>query len=261
MVEYKSYRIIGGKSRWVIVDGNGTIINRNPNKEKLKHSLLWNFEHNETNTCNFIKENGEICGNELKPGKTLKEYIDNKWTGRWLCHKCYQKFDPNSTNNIRKSLTNRRIGNLDPSSNQAKGDNFQELTCRWRSTVSTIPVEDLNKTLDNYTTPIDHSRDSELGIIQTQGRLYDSVKGTWNFNSEREWHKEFDYEISYCVSSDGKCIERIYIFPWKEIIKRITISIYKEPLKSRGPFWYEQYRIEDKEVLIKVNEIWKKIIA
>jgi len=33
---YKSYRIIDGKPRWVIVDETSKIVNRNPSKDELK---------------------------------------------------------------------------------------------------------------------------------------------------------------------------------------------------------------------------------
>ena len=33
---YKSYRIIDEKPRWIIVDENENIINKNPDKDKLK---------------------------------------------------------------------------------------------------------------------------------------------------------------------------------------------------------------------------------
>lgn len=36
MTKYKAYRIIDGKSRWIVVNENGDIINRSPNKEELK---------------------------------------------------------------------------------------------------------------------------------------------------------------------------------------------------------------------------------
>ena len=35
-MEYKSNRIIDGKPKWVIIDENGDIVNKNPSKEKLK---------------------------------------------------------------------------------------------------------------------------------------------------------------------------------------------------------------------------------
>lgn len=64
--------------------------------------------------------------------------------------------------------------------------------------------------------------------------------------------------ILYCISTDGKVIERIYIIPKKEIINRKTISIFKK--SSRHEPWYEQYRVKSEDVLRQVNKIWKKII-
>lgn len=47
---YKSYRIIDGKPKWVIVDENGDIVNRSPNKEELKSlGVLY-----ENGRCNHI---------------------------------------------------------------------------------------------------------------------------------------------------------------------------------------------------------------
>jgi len=60
------------------------------------------------------------------------------------------------------------------------------------------------------------------------------------------------------MSKDGKTIERIYIIPYLEIIKRPTISVYKNP--SRGVQWYEKYRVTDKDEVKKVNEIYGKIL-
>lgn len=179
MTKYKSKRFVDRKLRWVIVDGDGITIDRNPSKEELKSCLLWNFKYNDTNTCTNIKENGNRCEEKLVPRKASKE-CDKKGnlTEKWICGNCYgrdhQKNNSNSTNNIIKSLRDRRTGNLDPNSSQAIGDLFEELTVRWRSTVSIVPVENLNIKNDNYSrgTPIDHSFDSELGLVQTQGRFY-----------------------------------------------------------------------------------------
>lgn len=49
--------------------------------------------------------------------------------------------------------------------------------------------------------------------------------------------------ILYCFDKDRKIIERIYIFPWAEILKRTSITIYKNVYKWIP--WYEQYRIRD----------------
>ena len=216
--------------------------------------------YNRTNTCDRCREESREI--KLSPGKAKREYNkEENWTGRWLCNKCcnndFYKY-------VMKPLANCRTGNQNPDSNQAKGDRFQELTCRWRSTISTVPVEDLNIKNDNYTrgTPIDHSRDSELGIIQTKGSLYNSENGWWSFGCfEGEWEKEFDYEICYCASKDGKTIDRIYIIPKKDIdVKYISIFKYNSIGELYKGGWYEQYRIKDEESIKKVNDIWKEIL-
>lgn len=203
------------------------------------------------------------CGRDKLTSKTaLREYDDKgNWSGKWLCRNCrckdYQKFNPNSQLNTIKLLRDRRINNLDPSSSQAIGDLFEELTCRWRG------VKNLNKENDNFLNPIDHSPDSEGNTLQTKGRLDNHYR--WNFSYlEREWDKEFDYEICYCASEDGKTIERIYKFPKLEIMGRKGIAIYKNAALSRYPWircsWVEKYRITDEDELKKVNDIWREII-
>lgn len=161
-----------------------------------------------------------------------------------------------------KSVANFRTGCINPNCSTAKGDLFQELTCRWRSLVSTFPVEDLNKKYDNYKYPIDHSRDSELGIIQTKGRVYNSKYKNWPFGGfDRDRNKYYDYYICYCTDGEMKIIERIYIFP-KRIINTDAILVYK--YDSKGNLyengWYEKYRITDENVLIKVNGLFKDIL-
>lgn len=207
--------------------------------------------YNRTNTC-------DRCGIsfEKASGNPYREYNkDGYWTGRWLCLNCYKKdYDrrPNCGHSLEKEMTDRRIGNQDPYSSNAKGDMFEELTCIWRG------VKNLNIENDNYKWSIDHSRDPELGIIQTRGRFYDHINRCWTQNWEDEHNKEFDNLIFYCASKDGENIERIYIFPKKEIIKRRCLTIVKNP--SRGVQWYEKYRVKDEELLRMVNDIWRDII-
>lgn len=220
--------------------------------------------YNRTNTCDRCREEG--IETKIYPNNALREHDENgNWTGKWYCRLCHERYDPNSRNNIIKSLANCRTGNQNPNSEQAKGDNFEELTCRWRSKVSTVPVENLNKKLNNRHSPIDHSWDSELGFIQTKGRLYNSIERLWPFNNlEGEWNNNFDVIICYCASKDGKIIEIIYIIPKKEIKdKRTGISIYKNPTDSHGNpkiSWYDKYRIIDEEIIKEINDIWQLIL-
>ncbi len=221
-------------------------------------------KYNLTNAC-------DRCGISFDKasGHPMREYDKNgKKTEKWICSRCRAKDYndmPYSHSNIIKQMRSCRTGNQNPNSSNAKGDLFEELTCKWRSTVSTVPVENLNEKLDNYTTPIDHTRDSELGIIQTKGKFYDSEYRMWLFcGLEREWDKKFDVIICYCASEDGKTIDRIYIIPKKETDRVKTINIVNSPMNSRGTSpivpWYEKYRIKNEEAIDKINDMWKEII-
>lgn len=221
--------------------------------------------YNNTNTCDRCRKDGE---NRLRSHNAYREINEiGYWTGKWLCKSCYSKerYVKGETNsNIQQSLGSRRMGCQNPNSNNAIGDKFQELTCIWRSRVSTIKVEDLNKKNDNYRSPIDHSPDSELGIIDTQGRSYDRIDRMWHITRLERYHnKKVDNIVCYCANEDCTLIKRIYIFPKKEIEKRTSIGIYKNPTDSHGypkTSWYDKYRVVDEETIKEVNDIWKEII-
>jgi len=209
--------------------------------------------YNKTNTC-------DICGIDFKEiGRyPLRQY--NKtgdWTGKWLCNKCYKRDEYKE-----RYICYRRTGNLDPNCASAKGDKFEGLTHRWKG------VKILSEENDNYTGPLDHSVDFEGKIPQTKGKFYDARNRVWAQTFTGEYNAiirgfEFDYLIFYCASKDGKIIERIYIIPSWEIIKRKSIGVSKNPTDSHGnPIipWYDEYRVKDEETIKKVNEIWKTII-
>jgi len=278
MIYYKSKRIIDGKPRWIIVDETGKIVYRNPSKDELRDLekeiqipySIGNKKYNDTNTC-------DRCGIEFKiaGGHPYKEYNnDMKWTGKWNCQKCHQKYDPNSTNNIKKSLAKRRIGDLkDPS--KILGDNCEELTYRW------LGAKKLSIENDCYNSPLDHSSITKhisvmIGdqlidlygkIPQTKGCFYNSYNQNWHQNFENELSQiargfEFDIVILYCaIEDDIKIIDRVYIFTLEEILKRSGITVIK--YNSIGQLykygWYEQYRVTNKEDIKIVNEIWKDI--
>lgn len=244
---YKSYRLIDGKGKWVIVDENGNIINKSPGKEELKHLQIefkncGNKKCGDPNTGNYNKTNTcDICGEKLYPRNACRESDKlGNLTGRWLCKNCYERYDPDSQHSARKFVAHHRTGNLDPNSSQGKGDIFQAIT------VKVHKVKDLNIESNNYTYPIDHSPDPILGILQTKGATYDTTERTWHIAWWREHNKEFDNLIFYCANEDLTIIERVYIFPKAEVLKRKSITITKNPLYSRGPFWYDIYRVDER---------------
>lgn len=268
---------------WIVVDKQRFI--RAPTKEDLMGAKIKSY--NKTNICDRCKEEKDRNGVELMdksilyPGNAIKEKDKNgNWIRRFDCRNCYM-IDYNKEyknyENILKPLAGRRTGNLNDHRN-IFADNCQELTHIW------IGVEDLNKKNDNYNSFYDHDAIPKhiyviLGnelidlygkIPQTKGSLlinmgnYANTNETimyykgWSFYVHREINKIFDVIICYCANKDGDLIDRIYIIPKKEIIIRTAIRITRNP--SRGPQWYEQYIVQDENILIKVNEIWRKLI-
>ena len=131
-----------------------------------------------------------------------------------------------------------RNDNLDPDSPTGKGYIGEQITCSVRG------IKNLNIEKDNFEVPIDHSIDSEYGTVQSKCAVYSSVYRMWKLYTENERKKDFDYLFVYCMSNDMKNVERVYIIPWEEVIKRKSISIVKDP--SKGVQWYEKYRVDEK---------------
>lgn len=300
---YKSARIIDGKLKWVIIDENNQIVDKNPTKEELKdlneihkrcgnynstdtceicgkdfhgkafkeykerkwtgrwictscHGYIINYGttdkdkieqiraeynkpkkyYNRTNTCDNIKEDGKKCENELYSGNTYVEYNkEGNPTGRYLCRNCWCKYErknnPYCSDNIKKSLANRRIEDLDPNSPCAKGDIFQTITCKVHG------VKDLNIENDNYLVPIDHPG------LQSKGAIYNPIDRSWSnrWNMDEEKRKDYQYMIFYCMDKGMQNLVRGYKIPKEEIIKRSSISISSQYIHG----WYEKYRIKD----------------
>lgn len=213
---------------------------------------LWEKRYNSAHVC-------DRCGGSFeeleKSGRyPCREYDEQgNWNGNWDCLDCFQKYDPNSANNIMKKLRNCRTGNQDPSRECTKGDRTIDLACELYGYV------DLNKKYDNYDTEID-CQDEKTGLLyQIQGRQYNQKYGWWCFTHfDREQYKDYKDMICFCKSNDGNTIERIYRFPCNVIKERKSISIVKNP--SRGVQWYEEYMIKDMEELKRANEMLQGIL-
>jgi hypothetical protein len=106
MVEYYKSKRFVDRLKWVIVDENGKIINRNPSKEELIGLEKENYcrrhtDYNETNTCQTIKEDGTLCENSLTKGKSYRKYdINDDRTNEWVCGTCHRKHNHNRKNII-----------------------------------------------------------------------------------------------------------------------------------------------------------------
>jgi hypothetical protein len=256
VTHYKSWRIIDGRPSQTIVDENGSIINRHPNKEELicleEEIPRGNGNYNPTNTCEFVEKDDKRCAEKLYPRNARQFNIDGKVV--WFCERHSGRYNtklPNSQNCIMKALANIRTGNQNPNHEGTKADMSQELACKLYGWI------DLNKKYDNHRSQFD-CYDQITGLYhQVQMRCYSAGRSRWPFTSfEREWEKKFEDMVCLCISEDGKIIERIYKFPWKEITRLTGISIYK----SRRVHWYDKYRVKDEDELKKAGDIWKNII-
>lgn len=214
----------------------------------IRSAELWNRRYNETNVCDRCGRNFE----ELeRSGKfPIKEYDEKgNWTGKWDCHSCREKYDPNSSHNVLKSMANCRTGNQNPNHSGTKGDKDLDIVCELYGYIN------LNKRYDKYNTDID-CLDEKTGLLyQVQGRLYKAVYRCWTFGDfEIEWMKEYEDMICICKSRYGNRIERIYRFPLWIIIGRKGITIYN----NDNEHWYDQYIVKDSEELRRANDILKR---
>ncbi len=107
MVYYKSYRIIGGKPKLVIVDEDNNII-KNPTKEQKKDAILEGTKDTKEQILRGSIE-GRICcrcNADLSSGipNHGRRYYNNKkeWDGKWICEKCHNELSMLKTKEIRE---------------------------------------------------------------------------------------------------------------------------------------------------------------
>lgn len=267
MSEYKEKRLIDEKLKWVVIDENGNVKNRNPSKGELKCLKIWDkpykrnkkvYRYNDGNRCEFITEDGKRCSESLHPGNAREFIIDGKSV--WYCEKHGNVYRKRLTsNNVMKRIRNIRTGNLNPDCGRSEGNITQKLVnglYNW---------EDLNIKYDNYQTPIDFI-DKDGKLHQVQGRRYNPINRNWVFTHwDNEFNKEYEDMICICKSHDGKKIEEIYKFPSAVVKGQTGVSIFRYDAKGR-PYkfgWYEQYRLKGtqrEEELKKANDILKRIL-
>ena len=268
MTKYKVYASIDENGYFWLIIENNKIINRNASREDICKISKASRYYSKTNICHRCKEDERITDKNmitdisvLYPGNACREkYKDGSDTGEWVCCKHYlrdyDRYNPNSITNIRKLIADRRTGNL-TDDNNIKGDRGQKLLCMWRG------LSDLNIKNDNYCYRRDCLDEETELYYQAKVAYYNPINGLWGqgFKHERNAIRDgfiFKNVLIFCVSEDGKTVERVYEIPEEEIVDRKGIVIYKNC--SKGDQWYEQYRIHDEEELKKLNKIWKNIL-
>lgn len=271
MTRFLSIRIINGKPQKVIVDENGNIINRSPNKDELRGIEVEHYKITKRTRIRYkignicprcIEENNVTEKSVLYIGNVCREKDkDGAETGECVCHdhwaRNYQMYSPNSCNNVKKSIANCRTGNQNPNHSNTKGDIDVEVVCELYGWIN------LNKRYDKYNTEID-CFDEKTGLLhQVRGICYNPKYGSWGFSHlEEEWYKKYESMVCVCKSEDKKRIEDMYEFPLKLLkellIKGISIKCDSERPYRRG--WYEKYRIKDEQKLMMANDILRRIL-
>lgn len=183
-----------------------------------------------------------ICENEKSDGNCWFRNYDNKenWTGEWICKTCYSKIyqrdNSYSPNNIKKSLRNCRIGNLNRFDENGKG-----IIGQW-IVLKTLGIGDFNIENDNFRYPID-SYHSIYGKIDVKTAT--SIDEKWQFAIRRFdfGSATFDTIIILCMDRYElwKDVERSYIIPKEGIENFVHTSITKN-----HPGRYEKYRTDEK---------------
>lgn len=228
MTNYKSYRFVDRKARWVIVDEDGKIINKDPNREQLKIQELEIYVTDyRPNRCK--KEMCDICGKKVKPGKALREYDKNgNCTKKWLCRNCYIAHNADCRNK-----------NLDPDCGVGKGYITEVLVAKFLgiNTCFDITGNFNHKAFDMY----EHEY---FGRINVKGSSLHSYNGylTWYFGIYKNIIPDFFFCI--CYDKDMKNVESVYIIQNKEYIYKLkTLAIYKD----RQSIW-DKFKESEEEV-------------
>lgn len=259
---------------WIIVE-NGKVINRDACREELvKIRTKENF-YNMTNICPICRKENNITDKSILYPKNAFHNVDEngKKIDEWVCYihykRNYSHNNPDSTDNLKKRLAHRRTGNLNDHKH-ILGDNCEDLTDK------VFGAKRLGIENDKYNLPYDHYPITKGVSITIGGKLVDlsgkipqtkgasftkdiGIRGGWHFGYRIvEYKKLYDIMILWCMSENGMSIEDGYIIPKKIIVLGKSVTIVKNPIRSVK---YKQYKITDKELLKKVNDIWQNIVT
>jgi hypothetical protein len=218
--KYKMFKIpdLGEKPRWVIVGGDGFIINKNPTKEELKSVKKWTFQYNSTETC-------YRCGisfDEVIGCHYREKDKDGKWLGIWDCRNCWERYDSNSFVNKTKLETDCRNGNLDSNSKQGIGYITAVLVKKF------LEIEDCFDITDNFNHPeYDMIEHEDWGLIDAKGSSLLTKDGYLCHSFHTRKNKKADFFFCIGYDKNRKHVIAVFIIPNEEDVNKldaITVS-------------------------------------
>lgn len=263
MTYYKSYNIIDGKPRWIVIDEDGKIVSKSPTKELLKISILEDLPRK----CNKCRNNDTYVDNSGRK-VWLRYYGENnkeEWDGKsWICNNCYHKIlnnIPNSYKNIIKLMTNSRNKNLDISSETGKGligecivaNVFEIRSCNGCNIIKNY---DFHNPYDlDHGTILTYGKYGKIDVKTS--KLLENPLGhyKWTFHN----YGKIDCDSYICIGFDEfrNNVESVHIIPNdKNIINANDIGIYKYVDISRGSKWSE-FMVDHKQY----NDVYHFILS
>ena len=235
--KYKMFRTpdLGEKPRWVIVGGDGFIVNKNPTKEELKSAKKWTFQHNSTETCYRCGESfDKISNNPLK-----EKDKDGKWLGIWDCTNCWQKYDPNSGNNKIKLEADCRNKEVDPKSKQGIAYITEVLVSKFLGLPTCFEI------IDNFCYPkYDMIEHEDWGLVDAKGSSLLVIHGYLYHEFGINYNKKADHFFCIGYDKDRKHVLAVFIIPNEERISKL----YDIPIPYNRNSKYNRYKESEKEV-------------
>lgn len=242
MVYYKSYRIVDGKPRWVIVDNCDNIVDRSPKKEQIKLITVKKRIVMKNRICC-------VCGSS-------ETYIDPSGKERWYNHICDKENCTKSLCHIHGNENYRRsvgISNrLSKYSEMGEGIIIEFVVMKIRK------IKNANVEYDSFKAKFDLLEDPEYGNIQIKGPSKNGRRWDCIFGAERV----FDTLFVLCMGRDRKNVERIYIVPESELYGESIIQIYEdfnELSKISKYKWVEKFKIS-KDIIDIYNNTYQDLM-
>ena len=212
---YRMFKMpdLGEKPRWMIVGGDGILINKNPTKEELKSAIKWVFKHNSSETCyrcgeSFYKVTGHPTKENDKEGK---------WIGIWDCQNCWNKYSYNSYSNKRKLERDCRNNDLDPNSTPGIGYITAVLVKKF------LGIEDCFDITGNFCYPeYDMIEHEDWGLVDAKGSsLLERKDGYLYHQFHINKNKKADFFFCIGYDENRKHVIAVYIIPNEEDISKL----------------------------------------
>jgi len=209
MIGYRSYRIIDEKPRWVIVDDNGDIINKNPNKEELKNLEDYKKRPNERYTDRYMLDCLKKFYEETGRIPTSRDLINNpRYPGITAYVKRFKGFD--------NAL---KLAGLDISTT-AKNGILQDTNRKGRLFEIIVREHFENKPKD-----LGEKHDSPCDGICPKGKNYDAKSsklydgGYYSFNTRNKHREEIEYYYFGAFSKNWEELEYAWRVPGEMVDK------------------------------------------